>query len=142
MMPEQNTIQHLRVRRDFLACAKADNKQVRRGLVLQMRPREEGEASDNAKPHIIRFGLTATRKIGNAVIRNRVRRRLRAAAMALLPQYGQGGHDYVLIGRVHSAKRDWQDLCRDLRLALQGFHKEKALQGFHKEEKSGDERAE
>lgn len=65
-----------------------------------------------------RFGLTATKKIGNAVIRNRARRRLRAAALALLPELGAHGVDYVLIARADTAAAPWTALLDDLRSAL------------------------
>jgi ribonuclease P protein component len=109
----------LRARREFLAAAKAD-KQVRRGLVLQARTRKQDETS--ATP--IRFGLTASKKTGNAVARNRIRRRLRALAQEVLPQHGQSGYDYVLIGRVHTAPRDWTALKKDLVSALRAIHQE------------------
>lgn len=109
----------LRVRRDFLAAAKA-NKQVRRGLVLQARHRMADEAASTP----IRFGLTASKKTGNAVRRNRIRRRLRALAQELLPQYGQSGYDYVMIGRVHTVGRSWSALRKDLSSALMAIHKE------------------
>lgn len=114
----------LRVRRDYLAAAKAKeaDKQVRRGLVLQARVRSENETA--ATP--IRFGLTASKKTGNAVTRNRIRRRLRALALALLPQYGQTGYDYVMIGRVHTPGRSWKALQSDLRSALKAIHSEKS----------------
>lgn len=111
-------LSNLRVRRLFLAAAKAD-KQVRRGFILQARRRDEDETS--ATP--IRFGLTASKKIGNAVIRNRARRRLRALAQELLPKHGEAGYDYVMIGRVHTGPRPWQALQKDLRSALKAVHR-------------------
>ena len=111
----------LRVRRDYLAAAKAA-KQVRRGLVLQARRRDTDEPTSTP----IRFGLTASKKTGNAVTRNRIRRRLRALAHELLPQYGQTGYDYVMIGRVHTPARDWSALRKDLSSALKAIHTEKS----------------
>lgn len=114
----------LRARRDFLAAAKG-LKQVRQGLVLQARPhgtsRQEYLRGDTQPA--IRFGLTATRKIGNAVIRNRVKRRLRALAHELLPKHGQAGYDYVLIGRIHTARREASQLRRDVISALKAIHR-------------------
>ncbi|MBE8220755.1 MAG: ribonuclease P protein component [Alphaproteobacteria bacterium] len=103
----------LRTRAQFLGVAKG-KKQVQRGLIVQAIPNDSGN---------MRFGMTATKKIGNAVIRNRVRRRFRVLAKALLPLYGQSGFDYVLVGRIHSAKRKWQDLHNDLGAALKLIHK-------------------
>ncbi len=117
VMEAGQTLQHLRVRRDFLAAAKAD-KQVRLGLVLQARRRD-----DNAS---IRFGLTATKKIGNAVIRNRIKRRLRVLATSLLLKYGHSGFDYVLIGRAQTRFRDWRALQHDLISALKAIHADSA----------------
>ena len=72
MTEARHALSPLRVRRLFLAAAKAQ-KQVRRGMVVQARVRAADEPS--ATP--VRFGLTASKKIGNAVARNRARRRLR-----------------------------------------------------------------
>jgi ribonuclease P protein component len=107
----------LRVRRDYLAAAKA-GKQVRQGFVLQARERQADEPTHTP----IRFGLTASKKTGNAVMRNRIRRRLRALAKEVLPHYGAAGFDYVMIGRVHTAPRAWADLHKDLRSALKAIH--------------------
>lgn len=104
----------LRVRRDFLAAAQAD-KQVRRAMVVQARDR-----SDDGPP---RFGLTASKKVGNAVARNRTRRRLRALAKEILPTHGQIGFDYVLIGRVHTRHLPWARLEKDLTSALSALHR-------------------
>tara|TARA_R110002072_G_scaffold36430_9_gene107364 strand:- start:5195 stop:5629 length:435 start_codon:yes stop_codon:yes gene_type:complete len=67
------------------------------GFILQMRPRKPDEVSD--QPDGIRVGFTCSKKVGNAVARNRAKRRLREVARLILPQYGQPGMDYVLIGR-------------------------------------------
>ncbi len=97
-----------------MAAAKAD-RQVRRALVLQARNRDDGAAA--------RFGLTASKKVGNAVARNRTRRRLRALAQEILSKHGQAGFDYVLIGRVYTRRLDWAALKRDLLSALRDVHK-------------------
>ena len=80
------------------------------GVVVQMR---ENQARSG-----IGMGFTATKKIGNAVIRNRAKRRLRQAARALLPEHGLPGYDYVLIARNSTTARDWTDLLDDTRKAL------------------------
>ena len=67
----------------------------------------------------IRYGVTATKRIGNAVTRNRAKRRLREVARALLPELGRAGHDYVLIARDRTPVRDWSKLLADARRALQ-----------------------
>ena len=119
MKPDRPALHTLRVRRDFLAVAKGE-KQVRQGLVLQARPRKPDKRINAVA---IRFGLTATKKIGNAVIRNRTRRRLRALAHEILSAHGQPGYDYVLIGRAATKHRTWEGLRTDLRSALKKVHK-------------------
>ncbi|ESQ73532.1 ribonuclease P [Asticcacaulis sp. AC402] len=84
---------------------------ARTGVVVQARPR--GDDSDD-----IQVGFTATKKIGNAVVRNRVKRRLREAAQALLPDFGRPGHDYVFIARTGTFDRPWQALLDDVKAAL------------------------
>ncbi|MEP2715571.1 ribonuclease P protein component, partial [Pseudophaeobacter sp.] len=63
------------------------------------------------------------KKVGNAVARNRAKRRLREAARLVLPGIGRAGWDYVLIGRAEvTANRDFQDLQRDLAYAVKMIH--------------------
>jgi ribonuclease P protein component len=70
------------------------------------------------EPSAIRFGLTASRKVGNAVARNRARRRLREVARLLLPAMAAPGCDYVLIGRRVTLERPFALLLADLETAL------------------------
>jgi ribonuclease P protein component len=112
MLPRPE-IDRLRKRREFLAAARSI-KWAAPGLVLQARPR-----GDAAAP---RIGFTVTRKVGNAVIRNRARRRLREAAREILPAQAKAGYDYVLVGRLATLSRAWPDLLDDLRNALSRVH--------------------
>ena len=121
MKSDRPALHTLRNRRDFLAVAKG-NKQVRQGLVLQAISRKP-DTRINATA--IRFGLTATKKIGNAVIRNRTRRRLRALAREILSAHGQPGYDYVLIGRAATKHQTWEGLRTDMCSALKKVHKAK-----------------
>lgn len=66
----------------------------------------------------IRFGITVTKRIGNAVVRNRMKRRLRALLRELLPAHGLPGHDHVLIGREGGIERDFAKLREELTTAL------------------------
>ena len=81
------------------------------GFVLLMRPRGDGDPT-------IRIGYTVTKKIGNAVVRNRIKRRFRALARELLPTEGVAGADHVLIGRDGGLTRDYAQLRDDLSKAL------------------------
>ena len=82
------------------------------GFVLLMRPRDDDDAT-------MRVGFTVTKKIGNAVVRNRMKRRLRALARELLPGAGIPGADHVLIGRNGGIERDFGLLRSELVKALQ-----------------------
>jgi ribonuclease P protein component len=108
------TLERLRRRADFLRVAGARRKWVAPGLILQTLPRG---AADPA-PAALRVGFTASRKVGIAVVRNRARRRLRAAAAAVMPDHAAGGHDYVLIARAATPSRPYAELLGDLETAL------------------------
>jgi ribonuclease P protein component len=71
----------------------------------------------------VRIGFTASKKIGNAVTRNRAKRRLRAAASQLLPLLGRGGHDYVLVARGSTVARPFPALLSDIVTALKSAHR-------------------
>jgi ribonuclease P protein component len=75
-----------------------------------------------AKPGRLRAGFTATKKLGIAVVRNRAKRRLKAAAAQLLPLYGLEGNDYVLVARAETLSRPFEGLLSDLSSALQAAH--------------------
>ncbi len=108
----------LRRRADFLKAARA-RRCTTPTLRLQGRHRTECES-----PAGIRFGLTCSRKIGNAVTRNRAKRRLRAVARELLPCCGRVGWDYVLVGRVGSTvESPIANLRDDFRTALGTIHR-------------------
>jgi ribonuclease P protein component len=104
----------LKVRADFLRVAAARRRAVLPGLVLQAAPRPARLACRAA----LGVGFTASRKVGNAVVRNRAKRRLRAAAAAILPEQGKPGTDYVLIARAGTADRPYAALLADLEAAL------------------------
>ncbi|HUC60754.1 MAG TPA: ribonuclease P protein component [Alphaproteobacteria bacterium] len=100
-------------RPEFLRVAAARRSYAAPGLVLQVLRREAGEDAGS-----VRLGLTASRKVGNAVARNRARRRLRAAANAVLPLRAEPGYDLVLIARAATAERPFALLLGDLETAL------------------------
>jgi ribonuclease P protein component len=82
------------------------------GFVLLVRPRADGDPA-------MRIGITVTKKIGGAVVRNRMKRRLRALARELLPAHGLAGADHVLIGRQGGIERDFARLRAELAKALE-----------------------
>ena len=92
----------LKIRADFLRVAAARRSAAGPGVVLQAADRARIAAT--LAPGI-RVGFTASRKVGNAVARNRAKRRLRAAAASVLPDRGRPGTDYVLIARAGTAGR-------------------------------------
>ena len=100
----------LRKRADFLA-ANSGRRAATPGFVLLVRDRADG---DTAK----RIGFTVTKKIGGAVVRNRMKRRLRALAREVLPAGGFAGSDHVLIGRAGGIERDFGQLREDLSSAI------------------------
>ena len=108
-------VARLKTRRDFLRVAETRKRFVAPGLILQVRAHEAVEAETIAP---IRVGFTVSRKVGNAVVRNRVRRRLRAAADQLLAKHATPQRDFVLIGRRETEDRAFTDLLSDLDTAL------------------------
>ncbi|MFN3946201.1 MAG: ribonuclease P protein component [Allosphingosinicella sp.] len=104
------TLATLTRRADFLAA----NRGLRApmpGFVLLVRPRGDGDPA-------MRLGITVTKKIGNAVVRNRMKRRFRALARDLLPDAGIAGADHVLIGRAGGVERPFDQLRAELAKAL------------------------
>ena len=96
----------LQKRSDFLRVQGTGTKWVSKSLILQ--------AGDNPDA-TVRFGLTVSKKIStSAVVRNRIKRRLRAAARDVLPATARPGADFVLIGRTDTATRSYDDIKKDL----------------------------
>ncbi len=114
------TLQHLRQRREFVNVAKKGRKYAAPGLVLQALNRLDDQCRfvEPSAGSAVRIGFTVTRKLGNAVVRNRVRRRLRAAAAQIAPIYVKGNFDLVLIGRTGTKNRNFEELKQDLLKAL------------------------
>jgi ribonuclease P protein component len=81
------------------------------GFVLLVRERGDEDPR-------MRLGITVTRKVGGAVVRNRIKRRFRALAREVLSQRGRAGADHVLIGRSGAAERDYALLKSELETAL------------------------
>ena len=100
----------IKKRADFLAMRSADKAQSASFLMLARKNPENGPAA--------RLGLTVTKKLGNSVIRNRIRRRLRAAAREVFPVQASPGTDYVLVARKAAYDRNFEALLDDMKRAL------------------------
>ncbi len=115
-------VERLKKRAEFLRVAGVRRRWATPGMVLQA-------ARDNSCADAGRLcvGFTATKKVGNAVVRNRIKRRLRALADEMLPDHAKTGWDYVLIGRAQTPDRNFASLRADLIVALKkvGAYKEK-----------------
>ncbi|MEP2030502.1 MAG: ribonuclease P protein component [Paracoccaceae bacterium] len=107
----------LNKRADFLRAARA-KRQGAPSMIVQGRERHPDETVVG-----IRVGYTCSKKVGNAVARNRAKRRLRAAARQVLPDHGKPGWDYVLIGRPEvTSSRPFAEMLSDLTSALENIH--------------------
>jgi ribonuclease P protein component len=129
---------HLKRRSEFVRVSRSGRTKASPGMVVQARRREadpvvgddtlrvvgndalhvvgNGALQDDGQ--IMRLGITASKKVGNAVVRNRARRRLRAVARQVLPARGTPGYDYVLIARASTPSRPFAALADDLLGAL------------------------
>jgi ribonuclease P protein component len=106
-------MERLRQRADFLAAA-SGTKTSAAAFLLQARKRaDEGP---------VRFGVTVSKKVGNAVERNRIRRRLREMVRLAAGKRTRSGHDYVLIGRRAALKVPFERMVKDFDVALRRVH--------------------
>jgi ribonuclease P protein component len=102
----------LKKRAEFLATAAHAKKWVTPSFIIQIAPAPVPATS------AIRYGLTASGKVGNAVVRNRCRRRLRAVVAEILPAHASTAYDYVLIARAATETNDYAAMKKDLLWAL------------------------
>ncbi len=112
-----------------MAVAATRKKWVASTLVLQVGPLPPAlkNASDTSpldpvKTNRLHYGITATRKVGGAVQRNRARRRLRALVFDIMVRHAKRDRAYVLVARSETIDGDWDALRRDLETALKRFH--------------------
>ena len=107
-LPMKRDLEVIRKRSDFVA-ANRGVRNAKPGFVLLTRPNEG---------HGKRYGITVTKKIGNAVVRNRMKRRFRELLWAALPEGGLPDHDHILIGREGGIERDFAAMAEELDAAL------------------------
>ena len=114
-------------RADFLA-ANRGLRNARPGFALLVRP-NDGQG--------MRYGITVTKKIGNAVVRNRMKRRFRELLRAALPEHGLPDHDHVLIGRTGGIERDFAQMGKELRYVLAAAREGKSDPGRGRRPRKG-----
>src|SRR6185369_13097957 len=112
---EAQRLNTIKKRADFLA-ANAGQRTTTPGFILLVRDREDSDPA-------MRVGFTVTRKIGGAVVRNRMKRRFRALAREIVPSKGFAGSDHVMIGRAKGIERDFGLLRSELTQALDRLRK-------------------
>jgi len=112
---EAQRLTTIKKRSDFLA-ANAGMRTTTPGFILLVRDRKDAESS-------MRVGFTVTKKIGGAVVRNRMKRRFRALAREIVPAKGFAGADHVIIGRAKGIERDFGLLRTELAQALDRLRK-------------------
>jgi len=117
-------LQTLRKRADFLRLNRG-RRFASPSFVLQSAKMPDEVSLDTRLEGSARLGLTVTKKIGNAVIRNKTRRRLREAARQVMPIAAQPGYDYVLIARATTGKASFDEIKADLVRGLKSVHKPK-----------------
>ncbi len=107
---QQDSLIQIKKRSDFLKIQSSGRKWVSHGLIIQTAPNVDGET---------RIGYTVSKKVDkSAVKRNRIKRRLRAVAAEVLPEFAKDAQDYILVGRPQTLTRPYETLCNDLRWCL------------------------
>ena len=114
----------LKQRSEFLRVAGGRRKSVETGLILQALHQPDGWAGDVP---VARVGFTASKKVGNAVARNRAKRRLREAVRQIIPTQADPTQDYVVIARRETVERPFQAIIDDLIRALKRLRLHKSV---------------
>ncbi len=115
-MPQVRNLKVLRRRSDFLAVAGHGRKWVTPHFVMQIAPPPADLVAEG--DFVVFYGLTASRKVGGAVQRNRARRRLREVARQILTAHAVGGQAYILIAREATISCEFSELQKNLMWAL------------------------
>ena len=119
--PQRHLSGALRQRRDFLFVQHKGVRQVMPHFILQAAVKSASPASQLALSH--RMGVTASKKVGNAVARNRAKRRMRALFSKLECDHAPSGSDYVLVARHSLVQAAWAELVSDFSIAAKRIHK-------------------
>jgi len=107
---QQDTLIQITKRSEFLKIQSKGRKWVSHGLIIQTMPNDDD---------ITRIGYTVTKRTDkSAVKRNRIKRRLRAAAADILPTHAKNGQDYILVGRPQTLMRPYETLKNDIKWCL------------------------
>ena len=115
---QNNPVERLVRRSQYLRVARARKYIVSKGLILQFEIKDPNEGGNKH-----RVGFTASKKVGNAVVRNRARRRLKSVVNDVLTSSEEQPLDLVLIGRASTLKRSYDELLSDFRFALKSARK-------------------
>lgn len=105
-------------RSDFKAVQNYGKKWVTKAFVIL------GQPSSHFHPSTIHYGLIASGRLGSAVVRNRIRRRLKEVIWELLPEHGREGYHYVIIARSDALTYPFETLKRDLKWSLDKLHQQ------------------
>ena len=119
--PQRHLFRALRKRQDFLFVQHKGVRQVMTHFILQAAVKPASTASQLALSY--RTGVTASKKVGNAVARNRAKRRMRALFRKLECDHAPSGTDYVLVARHSLVQAAWTELLEDFSIAAKRIHK-------------------
>ena len=125
----------LKKRKDFVAASKSGRKAVSSSIIIQMNTKPVYALRETAELPLLRYGLTASKKTGNAVCRNRSKRRMRTLVSDYLIEHGSIGCDYVLIARHNTATVPYSQLVKDFKYVLKKVHQPiERLVSVHKDD--------
>lgn len=111
-------VDRLKKRSEFLTAQRSGHKVVAKTIIVELARNRTDD---------IRVGFTVSKRVSKlAVIRNRIKRRLRAAADEAIPEIGIEGFDYVIVGRLSALNNDFETILKDLRYAVNRLHKEES----------------
>lgn len=123
------TVQRLKDRSDYLRIAATGRRWVTKSFILQYRPAVDDTLEITPAANFPAAGFTVTKKVGNAVVRSRIKRRMKEAARVQVAAYGRPGAAYVMIGRRAALDIPFEQLLKDLRWALEKLGRDADLKG-------------